>query len=496
MLDYGTDHPDPMAPDGAELLDEVHEWHTSYVAYPSEHAGVVVTLWAAHTHLAAEFDSTPRLTLVSPEPGCGKTRVLELLELVCPGGWLIIGPSASALFRRVHLAHTDEPRPVTLLLDEADTIWKAGKGDESAEALRQIVNAGHRKRATVPRSEPTGGKVALREFRVYAPTAIASKGDALPDTIMSRSVVVRMRRRAPDETVRGFRERTAGPEGEALRDRLTEWATDVAPKVGDPWPQMPDGVTDRPADIWEPLLAVADLAGGDWPARAREACASFVSSASQADDTSLGVRLLTDLFAAFRDGHDLLPAVSTEIILSTLHAMDEAPWADWYGKPFSARNLAKMLKPYGIGSKVVRIGDETARGYRREDMWDAWSRYGVLADPSVTSVTSVTALASTVTHVTDVTDRTQNAEGDQPWLDLESSHTAQSAGAPSDPATSEPGSGGTTAPDSSPAGTASPTDTTKLSGSSSGTPCTDPTHSPRLRDGVWTCPDCEQDNTA
>ena len=178
------------------------------------------------------------------------------------------------MFRRIG---TDDAGPVTVLLDECDAIWKR-KGDESAEAVRSIINAGHRKGATVGRVE-MNSEAKLQRFPVYAPAALAAKGDPLPDTIMSRAIVIHMRRRAPDQEVRRYRERIARPEGEALRGKIAAWAASVAAKVGDPWPELPPGVDDRPADVWEPLIAIADLAGGDWPAarprglhRARQGC--------------------------------------------------------------------------------------------------------------------------------------------------------------------------------------------------------------------------------
>ena len=144
-----------------------------------------------------------------------------------------------------------------------------------------------------------GAKPTLTRFRVYGPAAIAGIGN-LPDTIMDRAVIVRMRRRAPDEPIRDYRERVTRPEGEALRVQLAAWAEAVAERVGDPWPDMPEGVTDRAADVWEPLLIVADLAGGDWPKLAREACTALVTGAR--DDTqTVGTRLLADLQQVFGD---------------------------------------------------------------------------------------------------------------------------------------------------------------------------------------------------
>jgi hypothetical protein len=371
------------------------------VVFPSEHAAVAVTLWIVHTHLVACFDATGRLVLLSPEPECGKTRVLELAEAACAGGEMLNDASAAYLFRRIG---TEDAGPVTLLLDEADAIWKRGKSDESAEALRSIVNAGHRKGATVGRVEMNSHDARLIRFPVYAPAALAAKGDPLPDTIMSRAVVLRMRRRAPDQQVRPYRTRITRPEGEALRGKIASWTASVAARVGDPWPGLPPGVTDRPADVWEPLIAVADLAGGAWPQLARDACTAMVTGTRE-DAQSTGVRLLADLREMFGDD----AAMFTETILTRLRKLDEAPWGDWHGHPLTARDLARKLRDYQtpdgkpISSRQVRAGEITAKGYRRTDLTDAWSRY-LPAGGRETSETRETPLASHVSLVSDVSD--------------------------------------------------------------------------------------------
>lgn len=392
----------PVPADPAALLGELRDWLCAYVAFPSAHHAVAVTLWTVHTHLAARFDATGRLVLLSPEPECGKTRVLELLELACAGAEMLNDASAAYMFRRIG---TEDAGPVTLLLDEADAIWKRGKGDESAEALRSIINAGHRKGATVGRVEMNSHDAKLTRFPVYAPAALAAKGAPLPDTIMSRAVVVRMRRRAPGQQVRRYRQRITRPEGEALRDRIVSCAESVAAKVGDPWPDLPDGIDDRPADVWEPLITVADLAGGDWPKLARDACTALVKGARE-DAESTGILLLADLRDVFgaSDGALLGHAevLFTSTILKALAGLEEASWGGWNeGKGINARDLAKHLKPYGITSRQVRIGASTAKGYRRADLADALSRY-VPPGGSETSETSETPLASHVSPVSDV----------------------------------------------------------------------------------------------
>jgi len=377
----------PPEDEGEIVLDEVTLFLGRYVAFPSAAAQTAVALWVAHAHMVHAFESTPRLALLSPEPGSGKTRVLEVVELLAPRPQHVLNASTAAIFRMI-----ESSRPC-LLFDEVDTIFgKRSKGDDSAEDLRGLLNAGHRRSATIPRC--VGPTHTVQHFPVYAACALAGLGD-LPDTLMTRSVVVRMRRRAPTERIESFRRRVAQPEGNTLRDALAEWAERVADVCGEAWPAMPPGVVDRPADVWEPLLAVADAAGGHWPRIAREACVEL-TAARATDDTSLGVRLLGDIRSVF-GSEDRLATVT---VLERLVALDESPWGDWYGKPIDARWLAKHLKPYGASSRQIRMGDTNVRGYHAADLLDAWSRYlpasatrTTGATPQVTATRDVAAVA-------------------------------------------------------------------------------------------------------
>lgn len=352
------DEPDTLA----AVLDDVHAMLGRFVAFPSDAAGVAVTLWAAHTHAVDAFDSTPRLALLSPEPGSGKTRTLEVLELVTPAPMAALSASPAAIFRTI-----DAERP-TLLMDEVDALFgRRGNGDDGAEDLRALLNAGHRRGATIPRC--VGPTHQVRRFPVYAAVALAGLGD-LPDTLMSRSVIVRIRKRAPGEHVEPFRRRVHAPAGEALRDRLAVVVGRAAEDLADAWPDMPAGVVDRPADVWEPLLAVADAAGGDWPDRARAACVELCRVAASRE-ASLGVKLLTDLREVF--GDEL--ALPTETVLSRVCALDESPWQELRGRPLDARGLARRLRQYEVRPTKVKVNGESLKGYRRDDLWDAWSRY-------------------------------------------------------------------------------------------------------------------------
>ena len=352
---------DPFAP--AHPLGAVRDFIARFVAFPSKSTLDAVALWAAHAHLVHVGENSPRLALLSPEPGSGKTRTLEILELLVPRPMAVLNASAPPIFRSIG----SDTRP-TLLFDEVDAIFGGRPGkDDPAQDLRALLNSGHRKGASIPRC--VGPRHDVEFFPTFAAVALAGLGD-LPDTLMSRSVIIRMRRRAPGEHVEPFRRRLHEPAGSELQEQLAAWAQSVADRVRDAWPEMPDGITDRPADVWEPLLAVADAAGGHWPEKARLACVELAKVAENRD-ASLGVKLLADLREVFADSD----ALHTEAILEGLHKQDESPWNDLRGKPLDPRGLARRLRQYGVGSVDVKLADVNRKGYRREHLWDTWTRY-------------------------------------------------------------------------------------------------------------------------
>ncbi|MGW0703913.1 DUF3631 domain-containing protein [Streptomyces sp. NPDC002867] len=360
---------DPI--DGAALLDKVEAFHRRFNVFPTEAAYVAVALWDAHAHLLDCFDSTPRIAFLSPEPGSGKTRALEIVETLVPQPMTAVNASAAALFRSVS-GGNGKP---TILFDEIDTVFGPKAGDN--EELRGFLNAGHRRTGVTYRCIGDGGQQTVQAFPSYCAVAVAGLG-SLPDTILSRSVIIRMRRRARNEKVEPFRARIHEAEGHKLRDRLAAWAEQARGFVMGSWPDMPDGVTDRPADVWEPLLAIADAVGGDWPDRARVACVTLVTASKANDKGSLGVRLLTDLRDHVMVGIDRLPTVA---ILDRLNALDDAPWADLNGKPLDNRRLSRMLAEYmtadnePIASRNIKSAGSVLKGYYAADLWDAWARY-------------------------------------------------------------------------------------------------------------------------
>jgi hypothetical protein len=335
-----------------ELFAKVYDFLGRFVCYPSEHTHVAHALWVAHTHCMDAWESTPRLAALSPEPASGKTRLLEISALLVPNPVEAINVTPAYLFRKVG----GEDGLPTILFDEIDTVF--GPRAKENEEIRALLNAGHRRGAMTGRCVVKGNTIETEDIPAYSAVALAGLG-WLPDTILTRSVIIRMRRRHADEHIESYRRRVHSPEGHQLRDALAAWAASVVDELAQAFPDMPEGVEDRDADVWEPLLAVADSIGGEWPRRARVSAVSLVSDAKEAEP-SLGIRLLADCKTIFGEAD----AMFTHVILKVLHDLPEAPWSDLKGKPLNDRGLALRLRQYGVKSKQVRI---VLKGYERAD---------------------------------------------------------------------------------------------------------------------------------
>lgn len=350
---------DLPAEPGHVVLDALARLLGRYVAFATAAQQDAVTLWAVHTHAIAHAETTPRLAILSAAKQSGKTRLLEVLDLLAYSAVQAMNVSPAYLFRRISSG------PITLLLDEADAIFGA-KGNH--EDLRALLNAGYRAGAVVGRAVAEGRNITTAEYPAFAPVALAGIG-SLPDTVEDRSIIIRLRRRGASEHVEDFRRRIIMPEADRLRARLAAWVNTAGGDLGRFPDNMPDGLSDRAADCWEPLLAAADAAGGDWPQRARRAAVELATG--PAEDSALPIRLLADCKTVFAD-RDRMASVE---LAAGLAELEDAPWGEWYGKPVSARTVAGFLRDFDIRPRLHRMGDGPARGYLQTDFHDSWSRY-------------------------------------------------------------------------------------------------------------------------
>jgi putative DNA primase/helicase len=361
----------PMAVDGAAVLDEHVRALRKYVVVTVEQADAA-TLWAAHSHAHDAYDTSPKLILKSPQKRSGKTRLVEFLSRTVARPLAISGISSAALLRLIEMH-----RP-TLLLDEMDAAMKQNR--EKAEALRGLINSGFdRATAYCVMNVPTSdGGYEPRAFSTWCPQLLSGIGN-LPDTVRDRAIEIDMQRKPREQKVSRLR-RKDGAELIEIAGKLVRWAADNMAALRQAEPAIPSGLNDRAADGWEPLFAIADRAGGDWPERARKA-ALAISGDTAIDDEEMGSMLLADVRAVFTtkgSGH-----LSSADLADALAAMEDRPWADWrHGKAITRNALARLLKPYGIAPDTIRMGDRTPKGYRMTDFENAFTRYLVPAPHS------------------------------------------------------------------------------------------------------------------
>jgi hypothetical protein len=340
------------------LAHEIYDFIKRFVVV-DDSAAFVTALWVIHTHCFEVAEQTPYLAVTSPERQCGKSRLLEVLRELVARPWLAVCPSDAVVYR-----HIQNGKP-TLLLDEVDTIFTPRNADRY-EGLRALLNAGNRRGATVPRCVGTSNKVD--HFSTFCPKVLAGIG-TLPDTVADRSIPVRLSRRKRDEHVDRFNRREVEPIAETLKDKVVEWVARNREGLENARPDMPVELSDRQQDGCECLVAIASALGCE-----DEAATALVDLFKQErldDQESMRVRLLRDLRSVFGDRKYM----SSNDVVDALRDIEEAPWDTYYGRGMNARDLATLLRHFGVRPVAVRIQREVKKGYRRDDLAEAWERY-------------------------------------------------------------------------------------------------------------------------
>ncbi len=365
---FPTVEPWPDAVDGNMLLQTIGATIRAHVIAdrPTIVAGA---LWIVHTYLLDRLTVSPIAHISAPEKRCGKTVLLSAIGRLAHKPLPCANISAAATFRAV------EAWAPTLLIDEADAFLR------DSEELRGVLNSGHtRDSAFVVRCD--GEQNEPRRFSTWCAKAISGIG-RIADTLEDRSIPLHLRRKLPGEAVQSLRHSLAGM-FDTLRSKLVRWTADHAAEIGAARPESVQGLNDRATDNWEPLLAIADAAGGPWPKLAREAAMRL---SAETVEHAAGDELLQAVREVFETRG--IERIASADLVDALCADTDAPWATWSrGKPITPRQVARKLADYGITPKVLRIGSGTIRGYERGDFADSWARY--LHPSPATPLTSVT----------------------------------------------------------------------------------------------------------
>lgn len=356
----------------AEVLETVRTWLGTYISVADDLDLDLLALWAAHTHVAMETYTTPRLVLDSAMPGSGKTTVLEHLQRLCVRPIQAASISSPAL-----LARMLDREMRTILIDEVDRSLDPKK--PGVEDLIAILNSGYKRGATRPVLVPgRGGEWDVAEMTTYSPVAMAGNAPALPDDTRSRCIRVLL---MPDlyGTVESSDweeiEPTAVEIGESLAAALDRFRDDVRTIR----PPLPAGCVGRMKEKWHPLARVAAVAGGRWPSTVDSLINRDLEDFAMEREEGLmklppAVVLLRDLHSIWGE-HELF--IATPTLIGRLVALNPEYWGDGsaYGRQLTAQRLGRMLTQ----SAKVRASRDSAkaRGYTRSSFLRVWRQLGI-----------------------------------------------------------------------------------------------------------------------
>ncbi len=361
-LEWEKIEPWPEPVDGAQLLDAIRTLLKRFVILPTW-APEALAAWVVHTHAFKLRNVSTYIGVESPELRCGKSTLLGVLSELVQRPLPTANISSPAFYRAI-----EEHQP-TLLIDEADTFL------DGNDELRGILNAGYTRNsayalrvAQFPSSDNGGISTRLVRFSLWCPKFIGKIGK-LPTTLADRCILVRMERKTEAEQCERFRELNG--EGEDLRQKCTRFVRDNEAAIASARPAAPAGLNDRATDIWEPLLAIGDLAGGDWATALRNAAVHL--SVTTQDRSPIGA-LLLDLMVLFIT-HEC-DRLFSRTIVEHLQMNSDRPWAELRnGKQVTEQWLAKQLSKYRIRPRGMRVGVERRNGYYKDDFRDVFRRY-------------------------------------------------------------------------------------------------------------------------
>jgi hypothetical protein len=362
---------------GSELLSAMEQYIRRYVVLPPA-TYLAIAIWVVTTHAAESFDCFPYLTLVSAVKRSGKTRLMEAMEGLVRRPWRGTAPTPASLYRMLEQAPT-------LMLDEVEAFNGKNKS-ETTMILLAVLNAGHRKGATIPRCE--GPKQQVRQFAVFGPKVLAAIG-RLPDTLMDRSIIVHMKRRTKAQEVERFRQVRAATEAKPIHDGAARFVQSHRADIEQAYQQVLEMdltyLSDRDSDLWSSLFAVCSVIDPErLPALKASALALSKIKAGDDVDDSYALTLLRDIRTVWPKKQDDTPEdkCETTILLEKLKALEESPWLE---HQLSARKLARMLKPFEVEPRNIQVGDRRPKGYIYDHLKAAFDPY--LDDLSATCAT-------------------------------------------------------------------------------------------------------------
>jgi hypothetical protein len=368
-LDQPSKMPAEPALSPEKLFNAIKAYIQNYVVFNRPEHFDVVALWVMHTWVIQSFDFTPYIYLYSPVMRCGKTQVHRVVEPLVKNPLRTCNISESALFREIA-----DSQP-SLLWDEIDSIFGNRKASEANENKRALLNAGYERGIRAIRMERGGGGFVKITYDPFCPKILAGIG-RLPATIVDRSIPILIHRKLKTQPCKKYR-RQDRASAKPLHDALESWSNDVEllKTLRESQPPMPEFLTDRQEDIWEPLFAITDAIGGEAPSLVREA-ARLLCGSNNEDDQGSGVAQLAAIRKLLRDSGriksaDLINELWEADALPSRLLEDEKPNHKKIG-----HWLSKLIKSYGgKPARQLDFNGQNARGYEVAELKEIFDRY-------------------------------------------------------------------------------------------------------------------------
>jgi hypothetical protein len=341
---------------GGRLAADLGSFVTRFLSL-TQSIKALLPIWGLHSYVFNEYEFTPYLNVISPEQGCGKTTLADVLSALC---WRATSPTCgtAAVLRRIIASESP-----TLIIDEWDTL-----DDAIRKACLNFLNTGFRKDGTF--SFVSGARIA--EMSTFCPKAIVGRSIVrLPEATLSRCISFVIHRALPDEKLEKFREAQRA-EAALLRTRCEAWADDFRNRKVRVAPNMPESFSARQQDISEVLLAIAEACGGPWPLLIRNALTDLFTERQIPTAENELLRAVHQ----FIEERKIMDHFSSNDFCNWANEQPETPWSE---KPLTQAKLAQMLEHYevfpGQINRLIRAKQKNIRGYRIAQFKAAFARY-------------------------------------------------------------------------------------------------------------------------
>jgi hypothetical protein len=359
-IEGGEVEPWPEPVDTQALLSELEAQFGRYIIVHKKPIAAAITLWTcfAWCHEVATY--SPILVIQGADTGLGKTNASKVIALLTPRAHVIAEPRGATLYRLVDRYHP------TLIVDDADKLLPRRPD------LAHIIKVSWTRGTKIPRTDTRTGEI--HHYDPFCPKLLngIDLTAHLDPATQRRCITADLLPKLAGETVAKFRHAIRDERFLTLRRQLKRWAADNMSALANADPAMPEALDDGQQMNWELLLAIADLAGGDWPARAR---AAAVQLTRERDEPSQGKRLL----AAFRylfgkHGAEL----TSQQVEQLLAANGDGEWANYKnkGRPINKWEVAFLLKPHRIRPGTIHPrGRPSDNGYKASQFEIAFKHF-------------------------------------------------------------------------------------------------------------------------